>query len=137
MSVISSVSTRAWANGQGFEAQFQGALYVFPGSSTSSYDLRLDTPTRLQGGTFWVTGANVNDKVSLAVVDVDNVLGGGADAVVAQYVNDLPLPPWNAMQDLNVPTAAQIPAGLYLRTTCLNTGADFVTIGITFRWFVE
>jgi len=137
MSVISSVSTRAWANSQGSEARFQGYGYTFPAGATTSFDQVLSSTVRLQGGYYWVKNPALGDKVSLKVVDVDDILGGGAGVVVSDYVTDMPVAPWDHQQELESPTAGLIPAGLYLRITYTSTGADAVDLGVTYRWFVE
>ena len=137
MSVISSISMRAWANAQGYKTRFQGYAYQFPAGATTSFDQVLSTPVLFQGGYFWVKNPAMGDTVSLDVVDVDDILGGGPGAVVSPYVTDMPVAPWDHQQELESPTAGQIPAGLYLRITYTSTGADAVDLGVTYRWFVE
>lgn len=115
-------------------ARFVGYLYTCsPG--TVSQDELITSPIRLQGGYYWVKSPNLGDKVSLSVVDKDNVLGNGPDTVLAEYVKDLPLAPWDHMHDVIAPTAGFIPAGIYLRLTYENTGTSDVVFGVTYRWF--
>lgn len=135
--IISSITTRAWANSQGAEARFQGYRYVFPAGLTTSFDQVLSSDVRLQGGYYWVKNAALGDAVSLQVVDVDNVLGGGAGLVVSPYVTDMPVAPWDHQQELESPTAGFIPAGLYLRITYASTGAENVDFGVTYRWYTD
>ena len=136
MGFTSSTLIPPYATSSRDRARFVGVLATFPGGSTSAHDLRCDVAVRLQGGSFWAKGASIGDTVSLQVVDVDNVLGGGAGAVVAEYVSNVPLAPWDFTQTIDAPTAAEIPAGLYLRAVCTTT-AGAVSLGITYRWYVE
>jgi len=135
MSVISSVSTRAWANSQGSAARFVGMQHTVTAGQTSWFDYKLTNPVRLQGGYYWVKDPALNDAVTLSVVDVDDVLGGGAGAVVSTYVTTMPVAPWDHQPEISSPTAAEIPAGLYLRVTYDSFGGTNPILGITYRWF--
>lgn len=119
------------------KARFVGVQYTFAAGQTASFDLQLTANVRLQGGYYWVKDSALNDKVSLSVVDVDDILGGGAGAVISQYVKDMPVAPWDHQQELESPTAAAIPAGLYLRVTYDSFGATNPIVGVTYRWFEE
>ena len=119
----------------GSRARFVGYLYAVPSSGVYSFDEQLATPIRLSGGVYWVTGATLTDTATLEVVDVDDVLGAGAGFVVAKYAANIPLAPWDHSGDLTAPTAAELPAGLYLRLTVNHTGSDPMAIGVTYRIF--
>lgn len=125
----------AYAYSGNERTRFVGAQYTFTAGQTSFFDLQLTTDVRLQGGYYWVKDPALNDKVSLSVVDVDDILGGGAGAVVSQYVTDMPVAPWDHQQELESPTASQIPAGLYLRVTYDSFGGTNPIVGVTYRWF--
>ena len=130
------VAASAYAYAGDERTRFVGDLYTCP-PGTSQHDLRLATAVRLQGGSYWTDGATVGDRVSLLVVDVDNVLGSGAGAVVSVYVDRLPVAPWQQQVDVGAPTAALVPAGLYLRVLYENTGMGDVAAGVTYRWLVQ
>jgi hypothetical protein len=78
----------------------------------------------------------VGDLFSLSVVDLDDVLGGGAGAVISEYVSRLPVPPWDYAQSVESPTAGAIPEGLYLVVEYENSGSEPVDLGVTWRWFL-
>ena len=120
-----------------YKTRFQGYSYQFPAGATTSFEQVLSASVLLQGGYFWVKNPALGDTVSLDVVDVDDILGGGAGAVVSPYVTNMPVVPWDHQGELESPTAGLIPAGLYLRITYTSTGADVVDLGVTYRWFVE
>lgn len=117
----------------GERAQFVGYLYPVPGQGTYSYDEAVTVPIRLHGGIYWCSGAGLGDTVSLAVVDKS----GGQDVILAEYVRDVPLATWDHSADLTAPTAASIPAGLYLRVTIAHVTDTPMTLGVTYKWFEE
>jgi hypothetical protein len=117
------------------DARFVGYLYACPSVGTFSFDERLSQSVRLQGGTYWARGAAIGDRVSLSVIDIDNVLGAGAGTVLATYVSRAPLAPWDHVVEFTAPTAGLVPAGLYLRVTVEHTSADALALGVTYRWF--
>jgi hypothetical protein len=135
MGTLSSVTPSAFAVAGPWKARFVGQLYSFP-AGESFYDLRLNQAVKLQGGYYWIKGATLSDTVSLSVVDVDGVVSPPG-TVLSEYVQNLPVAPWDHQQELASPTAADIPAGLYLRVTYDNHGTGFVALGITYRWYVE
>lgn len=140
-----------------YVTRFVGARYVCdPGAS--EHDLKVTTPVLLQGGSYWVEGANNGDSVSLAVVgdkdvtldeiaDVDRAIRLDADGVALdttarerggveyiEYVVDLPVAPWAHQQDLIAATAGSVPLGARLRVTYTNVGEKPVTLGVLYRW---
>ena len=119
------------------KARFKGFLYSAPAGATTNFDHKLTADIRLRGGHYWAKTPNVGDTVSFQVVDVDNILGGGAGAVVTEYVSDLPVAPWDHQRELLSPTAAVVPAGLYLRIVYVSTGAEAVSLGIDYLWFLQ
>lgn len=118
-------------------SRFYGKLYAVPASASVGFDLLLTEEIRLYGGHYWVQGSSLGDTMSFQVVDVDNVLGMGAGVVVNEYISDMPVPPWDHERDLESPTAALIPAGLYLRVVYSNASADPVALGVTYKWFLQ
>lgn len=130
------VATAPYSYSATDRSRFRGALYSVPPGASVGFDLRVDAPIRLHGGDYWVRGPHLGDTMSFQVVDVDDILGGGPGAVVTEYVTDLPLAPWDHARELQSPTAATVPAGLYLRVEYSNTGAEWVALGVTYRWFL-
>lgn len=114
--------------------RFVGHLYECS-TGTTTHDEKLTKPIRLQGGYYWCRGANLGDRVSLSVVDKDNVLGYGNDFVVNKYVDRLPVAPWDHVQEISTAAAGSIITGLYLRLTYENNGVNPVNFAVTYRWF--
>lgn len=119
------------------KARFKGFLYSAPAGATTNFDYKLDQEVRLRGGHYWAKTPSVGDTVSFQVVDVDDILGGGPGTVVTEYVTNLPLAPWDHQRELLSPTAAIVPAGLYLRVIYVNAGASAVDFGVDYLWFLQ
>lgn len=114
--------------------KFVGHLYeCFSG--TTNHDYLITSPIKLQGGYYWVNGANLGDRVSLSVIDKDNILGRGNNVVLNQYVDRMPIAPWQHMQEISTAAAGLIVSGLYLRLTYENIGTQPVNFSVTYRWF--
>ena len=134
---IGLVLTAPYAYSETDRARFQGELYTAPAGQTSTHDLQLAADVRLQGGWYWVTDPAPGDRLTFQVVDVDNITGAGAGAIVSEYVSGLPVAPWDHQRDLEAHTAALIPAGLYLRVTYESTGGADVRLGVCYRWYLQ
>lgn len=107
--------------------RYVGALFsCAPGNS--EHFIPVTRGIRLRGGTYWVDGATVGDRLSLSVVD-------GADQELAIYCDRLPVAPWAHQAEIVAPTAGLIPAGLALRVLYENAGAATVRLGISLSWF--
>jgi hypothetical protein len=138
VSVISTTRPYAFATSGNIRTRFVGfGPYTFPAGQATSVTEPVTEPIFLQGGYFWMQGPARGDTVTLEVVDVDDVLGGGANTVVSTYVAAMPVAPWDHTGELAAPTAGNIPAGLYLRITYTSTGASDVHMGVTYRWYAE
>jgi hypothetical protein len=131
------ISTSPYSYSDTDRSRFQGALYTAPANVTTSFNFPIPEEIRLYGGHYWVQGATAGDKMSFQVVDIDNILGFGPETVVHEYITDMPVPPWDHEKDLESPTAALIPGGLYLRVVYVNATSDPVTLGVTYKWFLQ
>jgi hypothetical protein len=109
----------------GERARFVGVLYGC-GPGVHDFMEELETTVRLQGGIYWCRGASVGDTVSLDILNP-------SEEVVAEYVSEIPLAPWDHTADLMASTAAVIPAGYKIRVRIVC--AAELTLGVTFRWW--
>lgn len=129
-----AVTPSPWAYSGTEGTRFVGQSYTCaPG--VTAHQFKPGISIRLQGGYYWCKAPNLGDKINFQIVDVDNILGTGAGAVVSEYVKDMPLAPWDHQGELIAPTAGEIPDGLYLVVVYTNVGASDVSFGITYRWF--
>lgn len=118
----------------GEKTRFKGYLYTCtPGTNT--FQEKIEDTVKLQAGYYWLKGPSEGDKVSISIVDADNVLGLGAGTVLSQYVTDMYVPPWDHNDKIEANTVASINAGLYIKIVYVNTGASNVKMGITYKWF--
>lgn len=117
--------------------RWKGELYTVPASTISTFDVRVEEEIRIFGGHYWVQDAHAGDKMTFQVVDVDNVLGYGANTVITEYISSMPVPPWNHERNLESPTAALIPSGLYLRVVYQSAGGTGTLLGVTYKWFLQ
>lgn len=116
------------------KARFVGFLYeCTPG--ITEFDEPLTSYIRLQGGYYWCRGANIGDRVSLSVVDKNNVLGMGANFVLSEYVSRMPVAPWDHLQEISTTAAGSIQPGLFLRLKYENTGNNSVNLSVTYKWY--
>ena len=118
----------------GEKTRFTGYLYSCP-PGTNIFQEKLNQSIKLQGGYYWVQNPSLGDKVSLAVVDVDDILGYGSNTILSEYVKQMPIAPWDHHQEIEASTAALISSGLYLQLKYENTSASTVNFGVTYRWF--
>jgi hypothetical protein len=88
----------------GERAEFWGFLYGVPGQGTYSFDERLDEDIKLNGGLYWCQGAGIGDTVSFSIIDKSQP----QEVVLAEYVQEMPLAPWEHQADLTAPTVASL-----------------------------
>jgi hypothetical protein len=98
---------------------------------TSNIDLKMNDDMLLTGGLLLAKGGVFGDTVAAQVVDVDNILGLGAGAVLNQFVSWI-LPDSPVSMQLEVPYPSKIIAGLYLRLAYTSIGATNVQVGVNY-----
>jgi hypothetical protein len=112
---------------------------------TTIHDVEVTTQIYVQGGQFWFLNVDgYADYASFSIVDKNNVLGYhtllnlplGTPLEVFKYIDSYQVPQMNFFQDeIILQTVGNTAEGLFLRTTYINTGANDVTIGLTYRWY--
>ena len=117
----------------GERAEFWGFLYGVPGQGTYSFDERLDEDIKLNGGFHWCRGAEIGDTVSFSIIDKSQP----QEVVLAEYVQEMPLAPWDHQADLTAPTVASLPAGVFLRLTVKHAADTPMVLGVTYKCFVQ
>lgn len=90
-------------------------------NSSTNIDYPIVDSYLLYGFQMMFQNANAGDYVQFQVVDVNNILGYGANFVLAQQVNKWYVPSLDLSWTLHSDTARTIPAGLYLRVIYTNT----------------
>lgn len=91
-------------------------------NATTNIDFRLPEERWISGGILLATGTHWGDKICLQIVDVDNLLGAGANYVLDEYVTDFYVVTDSEFQiQIDSPYIALIPAYMYIRVRYTNT----------------
>jgi hypothetical protein len=114
----------------------QSASGTVTAGTTGTIDLKMLDDNFITGGMLLTNGAVFGDHVSLQVIDIDNVLGLGANTVLGQYMSS-----WGVRSDVNdqlqfdenLLYPAKILYGLYLRAIFVSTGANNVSVTINYK----
>lgn len=95
----------------------------------TNIDYKLTEERLVYGGQLILDGHVFGDKVSMQVVDVDNILGYGAGLVLGSYVTDWYISPTEAAQHpLLVEYPTKIMANLYFRLAYTSVGQNNVGV---------
>lgn len=106
-------------------ANFKGCKFTATKNSTTSYDMLISDDHLADGASVFVLNAAIGDKLTLQVIDIDNVLGYGANVVLGQYVTDWYINPSASSQgEFTSMYPAKILAGLYLRKIYTSVGTE-------------
>lgn len=109
----SGARSHAFAVGA-FEAAFDAANGVCEVNSSSNIDYKLTEKLYLNGGDVAVINNEVGDWIKCLVIDIDNVLGQGANFIVKTWVIKRFISP-TGYQSVRTPYAGGILKDLYLR----------------------
>lgn len=112
------------------------ATQTITAGQAQTIDFHLTTTKSVYGVQYYAQNANLGDFVSFQVIDIDNVLGFGANTVLNTFVTK-----WfimsNTLVDVALPLAATIPAGLYIRINYTSTGVTDVKIVVNYYMTVK
>lgn len=89
----------------------------------------------LNGAYAFTQNANFGDYVNVYVVDKDNILGYGANTVLANYINHWYIDPSHEL-DITTPYAAKAPSGVYIRVEYVSTSTS-VDVGIAVNFMLH
>ena len=104
-----------------------GTIFDAPANQTTTFDFKLNTGCYIKGGVMYASPGNVGDSIIVQIVDVDNIMGVGANTVIAIYVDNWYVIPqdMNAIEDVSL--SEPIPAGLYIRFVYTNSSTTLDT----------
>lgn len=98
---------------------FSGAAST---NTVTDIDWKLPEQRWLSGGIFIAQGTHWGDKVSIQIIDKDNVLGYGANTILEQLAVDFYCITDSELQvKLECPYVALVPANVYIRVKYTNT----------------
>lgn len=122
------VTLSAFSNANNF--RFRGASFTGTAvaSSTSDIDFKITECRWINGGCLILRNHAFGDSITFQIVDVDNILGYGANTVVDEFIKDFYLDDEKHGQDsIMLDYPARIPINLYMRlkyTSVGNTNVD-------------
>lgn len=121
------VKTTAFANNENF--RFRGVSFAGEATAgqTTNIDFQLTAERYMNGGKLILLNNDIDDKICFQVVDKDNVLGYGANAVLDEFIKDFYLP-IDAPLEINLPYTARLYNGLYLRLVYKSAGQNNVKV---------
>lgn len=115
-------------------ADFQGFKFTATAGVTTTGDYKILNDSLIDGAVVLVKNSALGDKVTLQVIDIDNIIGYGANVVLGQYVTNWYINPDSTFQvDLKSAYPAKILAGLYLRVSYTSVGANNVDFLINYK----
>jgi hypothetical protein len=104
-----------------------GVSFNAPASQTTTYSYALTSAVYLRGGILFASPGTLGDQLTVQIVDVNNILGAGANYVVATYVNGWYVMPGIPNQIEDVSVSSEIPAGLYVNFLYTNVSSTQAT----------
>lgn len=96
-------------------ANFQGKQFAPDKGVSTNCDIHITDDHVCDGGRIITTGAVLGDTVDIKIVDIDNILGYGANVTLKQVVTAWPIYPGSNIWDFSVSYPAKIYGGLYCR----------------------
>lgn len=112
----------------------QGVIGTATAGTTTTIDYKLLDDAFLVGGILLTKGATFGDSVTFQVIDIDNVIGYGANVVLGQYISN-----WYMREDSQSQVneissyPAKVLANLYLRIRYTSIGGSNVSVAVNYR----
>ena len=102
--------------------QPRGIYFDAAANSNTTNDYELDVSLSLRGAIIYLEGGQIGDWVESFIIDIDNILGYGANFILSTYVKKFYAIPGQSLELINPIASNLIPSGLYLRNVYHNTG---------------
>ncbi len=104
----------------------KGVTFTATAGAATTIDYKLTEARLLDGAEVFCSGSASGDSVRFQVVDVDNILGLGANTVLDEFITD-----WYVSDEktqVRLPYSAEVLANLYLRFIYTSVGATNVAV---------
>jgi hypothetical protein len=112
----------------------QGVIATATAGTTTNIDLKLVDDCFITGGVLRTNAATFGDHATFQVIDIDNILGYGANTILGQYnTNWYMCSDRQTQVDENSPYPAKILANLYLRVKYTSIGSTDVIVCLNYR----
>lgn len=121
-----------------FDFYGNGITGVATKGTTTTFDLKIDKDNcYCSGGEIIVKDAEHGDYIRIEIVDVDNILGYGANTVLNVYLSKWFID-YRGKNVLEVPYAGYIYENLYLRLKYTSTGSTYdVKVAANYNFHIE
>lgn len=86
----------------------------------------------LKGGMIITQNAAFGDYFKVEVIDIDNVLGYGANLVLSTYINRWYIDPAAQYLAIEAPYAGHVPQNVYVRIIYTSTGGSNVGVAVNY-----
>lgn len=118
------VKTTAFSDPEGVEFDGQGFSGTALSLATTDIDFQMPQTLRMNGINVMCASPSAGDKVTLQVVDKDNVLGYGAGVVLKTFASNWFVDWNNGHNIVQTPYYATVYQGLYVRVKYTNAGVS-------------
>jgi hypothetical protein len=129
-----SPSSKSEYGAKDLNLDVQGVKYDITANSTQDLDFLISDDYIMDGMILDAVNHVLGDKVTFQVVDIDNVLGYGANVVLKQFGTDVYMAPGLTRQ-VNADSVypAKVFAGLYLRIKYTSVGETNPTLLVRYN----
>lgn len=127
------VKQKPFSDPDGFVASFIGISGEADSQATTYIDYKLTQDRYINGLDIILQNHSIDDTMDLQIIDVDNILGYGANTVLNEFATD-----WNVAADrqgqgqFSVSYSAKVLTNLYLRLVYVSTGQSNVKVKINY-----
>ena len=112
----------------------QGVIFTALAGQTTNGDYKLVDDCFITGGILSTLTSTFGDSTTFQVIDIDNIMGYGANVVLGQYITNWYMRSDTQLQiDESIPYPAKIYTGLYLRVRYTSIGATDVQVIVNYR----
>lgn len=102
----------------------QGFSGTAAANTTTDIDFKFPQERWLSGGALFVKGGNWGDTCTIQIVDVDNILGFGANTVLREFITNFAICDDSQFQiRIEVPYVSVVPQDIYMRIKYTNNNA--------------
>ena len=108
-----------------------GNTYSVTAGNEGHYDVSFTETVELFGTCLALVGGNVGDTMDFQIIDIDDILGMGANTILAEYAKDYHVVPGNK-RDFVFHFKKDVPSGIYLRTVYHNNGSQDVDVIVNY-----
>lgn len=117
-----------------FDFAGNGTIGTATKNTTTNIDFKLPAKLWLDGGAILTKDPVFGDWFQVQIVDVDNILGGGAGQVLKNYINKWYIHPDISLLELNGSYAGEVLKDLYIRIKYHSIGTvTDVTVAINYK----